>query len=62
MMNRMFFLKPKRTWHDYNTFERKMWGKLFKEKKSELRRRFGHTVECYKIAKRYADHQMRCLG
>ncbi|SDI80473.1 hypothetical protein [Alteribacillus bidgolensis] len=62
MMKKVFFLKPKRTWHDYNVFERKMWAQLFTEKKSELRRRFGHSIECYRIAKRYADNEMRCLG
>ncbi|WP_332692836.1 hypothetical protein [Halalkalibacter lacteus] len=55
----MFFLKPKRKWHDYNYFERKMWEQLFKEKTLELQRRFGHSVNCYKLAKRYADHKMR---
>ncbi|NEU30211.1 hypothetical protein GN156_05375 [bacterium LRH843] len=60
MIKKMFSLKRKRTWHDYNAFERKMWGTLFSEKKSELQRRFGLSVECYKIAKQYADHQMRC--
>ncbi|MFC0561319.1 hypothetical protein [Halalkalibacter alkalisediminis] len=61
MIKGMFFLKRKRTWHDYNEFERKMWGRFFKEKTSELQRRFGHSVESYKLAKRYADREMRYL-
>ncbi|SDH02398.1 hypothetical protein SAMN05192534_101356 [Alteribacillus persepolensis] len=62
MMKTLSFLKPKRSWHDYNTFERKIWVQLLNEKTSELRRRFGHSIECYRIAKRYADQQMKYLG
>ncbi|MFB4162282.1 hypothetical protein ACE1TI_00295 [Alteribacillus sp. JSM 102045] len=62
MLTMLFFFKSKRTWHDYNDFERKMWVQLFMEKTSELQKQFGFSLEWYKIAKRYADQQLRCLG
>ncbi|MFB4163200.1 hypothetical protein ACE1TI_05015 [Alteribacillus sp. JSM 102045] len=58
----LLFLKPKRTWHDYNTFERKMWVQLFDRKRLELQKHFDDTIECCQAAKRYADRQMRAFG
>ncbi|WP_091583306.1 hypothetical protein [Alteribacillus bidgolensis] len=62
-MKRLFvFLKPKRTWHDFNRFERKMWVQLFDRKKAELKKQIKDNVQCCRLAKRYADWQMRAMG
>lgn len=62
MKGLLVFLKPKRTWHDYNRFERKLWVQLFDRKKAELKKQIKDNVQCCRLAKRYADRQMRDLG
>lgn len=56
---RLFNIKKKRTWKDLNAFERRMWSNTFDTKLAELRRRGGHSLENYVVARKYADKSVK---
>lgn len=55
----LHFLKKPRKWQELNDFEKKLWKNVFDEKLKELTRLHGSTLEMYKVAKQYADNELK---